>query len=68
MTPTKLTPIELLQAELAVYESAFAHLEQAFRDNLIPENVYHERKDNLYPKISTYKRAIAILTACDSQI
>ena len=63
-----MTPIELLQAELAKWQSALTHLEQAFKDDLIPENVYHERKNNLKPKISTYKRAIAILSACDSQI
>ena len=61
-----MTPLELLQAELHKWEIALSNLEQSFADNLIPENVYHERKDNLKPKISAYKRVIAILTACDS--
>jgi hypothetical protein len=60
-----MTPIELLQAELNKYQKALKKLEEAFRDNLIPENIYHERKGNLQPKISTYKRAVAILTSCE---
>jgi len=55
------TPLELLQSELGKYEKALSKLNQAFMDDLIPENVYLERKDNLKPKISTYKRAVAAL-------
>ena len=59
-----MTPLELLQAELDKYQKAYDKLNQAFMDNLIPENIYYKRKDNLKPKISTYKRAIAILSSC----
>ena len=59
------TPIELLQEELDKWEKAYSKLNQAFMDDLIPENIYQERQNNLKPKIAEYKRAIAILKVCD---
>jgi antitoxin component HigA of HigAB toxin-antitoxin module len=55
------TPIELLQSELDKYQKALSKLEQAFKDDLIPEDVYHERRDNLLPKIYIYKVSIHAL-------
>ena len=60
-----MTPIELLKDKLDEYSRALKKLEEMFRNDLISENTYHERKNNLIPKISTYKRAIAILSSCE---
>ena len=60
-----MTPLELLQAELDKWVHSLEKLEDAFKNDLIPKNVYHERRDNLLPKISSYKRTIAIILSCE---
>jgi hypothetical protein len=55
------TPIELLQSELGKYEKALRKLEEFFKNEDVPKNIYLERQGNLLPKISTYKRAVAAL-------
>jgi len=57
-----MTPIMLLEAELDKWKRALEKLEEMFKTDLIPENVYNERKENLKPKISKYTEALRILT------
>ena len=60
-----MTPIEVLQEELHKWENSLVKLEQAILNGQIPDSVYNERKNNILPKISSYKQAIAILKAND---
>jgi hypothetical protein len=56
-----MTPIELLEAELQKWEHALEKLEEFLLRDKIPISIYNERKNNILPRISKYKQAIAIL-------
>ena len=56
-----MTPVQCLQKQLDVWESALAHSHKSFRIGTLSTSEHKKHINNLVPKIDAYKQAIEVL-------